>query len=85
MYQQNCPLCNGRLYLAEVHVVFSPGEVPVDAVIGTNFGMDDIYDCVMETAVCGECCAVYHLNDLYRDEGETETAWITTPVSEYLH
>lgn len=77
MYQTNC-ICNGRLYLSEVHAVFAPGAGPVDPVIGACFGMDDIYDCVRETATCNNCGAEYALNDLYQ-ESEGEVIWITSP------
>jgi hypothetical protein len=78
MYKTTCSNCNGPLFLSEVHATFSPGTVPVDGVIGTCFGMDDIYDCVLETAACGDCGAEYALNDLYQ-ELEGEVIWITEP------
>ena len=83
MYQTQCPQCSGKLYLSEVHATFGPGHVPIDPVIGTNFGMDDIYDCPVEVAACGDCGAEYNLNDLHQ-ELEGEVIWITQPA-EWLH
>lgn len=84
MYTTNCNHCNGRLFLIEIHVTFTPGTVPVDALVGLNFGMDDIYDAPVEVATCSECGATYALNDLYRYEDSEELIWLHQP-SDWLH
>jgi hypothetical protein len=83
MYQTTCT-CGGQLFLMEVHAVFAPREVPIDPQVGTNFGMDDIADTVVETAVCGRCNATYALADLYQEGAADIINWIM-PAADYLH